>query len=670
MVAITSENTATGALSPLKNQLPKVNGNGPSSNSAKLGNSFSREEEVSRDSMNNDTPLEPHTMEADCQSAELETGIAKFPPDSTPSAQDARVQEAQGDLLVLVSRLSFLDNEGWFQRPVFEADAPNYHAVIGQPMCFDGMKEKVHNRKYVYWSELVRDFELICSNAMKYNQKRSRIHQRALVILRHGKKLLSENELVGRRALAVLNPGITDAIPSSQAGGLGARIGEAHTKDDLDVKGCVASVFEIVEPVYSSYDEVTDLEDIDDQPASLSGFLTAGEAVLKLPYIGSDPSDFENQAAPAHSSGLTDAWKKCRQNTEWRARWLEMRLLALEHQRDKYKLVLEELAKNDKVANKEMKHRERQSMAELAIPSLIEHPFFRDHAGIEINRTWSASQTTVIDDINFPARVHAALDMLSRQLQELQEKIGGCSQPPIGNSRPIAPARLTNLGRQFRRTNSILRKRPSSRDDIARLSKKRREQSSLNDIVTPGVFAPKYVERPQVKTIDTPTVRKVTEGEYRNAMDAVEKVKAALQNGDDAVEALRGLKDICPDDGLSSEEEESDEGFASRHAELEQKEREIYASVGGGGAQRGRRPGSTKVPKAKSCAATPTLLGEATLPKTGEVRMLGLQASHADGNSLELKAVRISHEVSVQTDTKKAVALVKPRGRGRPRKNP
>lgn len=68
------------------------------------------------------------------------------------------------------------------------------------------MRTKVQNKQYVNWTELVRDFDLICSNAMRYNQKRSRVHKQALVMLRAGKKQLAEMELEGRRAIAVLHP--------------------------------------------------------------------------------------------------------------------------------------------------------------------------------------------------------------------------------------------------------------------------------------------------------------------------------------------------------------------------------------------------------------------------------------------------------------------------------
>jgi hypothetical protein len=69
------------------------------------------------------------------------------------------------------------------------------------------MRTKIANKQYVNWHEITRDFNLICNNAMRYNQKRSRVHRSALVMLRAGNKLLAEMELEGRRAVSVLHPG-------------------------------------------------------------------------------------------------------------------------------------------------------------------------------------------------------------------------------------------------------------------------------------------------------------------------------------------------------------------------------------------------------------------------------------------------------------------------------
>lgn len=68
------------------------------------------------------------------------------------------------------------------------------------------MHEKLDQRVYRTWRSFVDDFVLICSNAMTYNQKRSRVHRAALQLLRQGKKVLSDHELVARRALTIVHP--------------------------------------------------------------------------------------------------------------------------------------------------------------------------------------------------------------------------------------------------------------------------------------------------------------------------------------------------------------------------------------------------------------------------------------------------------------------------------
>ncbi len=113
-------------------------------------------------------------------------------------AEVARVVAALRDI---IDKVSNLDGDGWFQRPVTEKDAPNYFAVIKNPMCFDTIRTKIEGLQYVSWQEIVRDFELMFNNAMLYNQKRSRVHKQALVILRAGMKQLLDCEIDGRSAL-------------------------------------------------------------------------------------------------------------------------------------------------------------------------------------------------------------------------------------------------------------------------------------------------------------------------------------------------------------------------------------------------------------------------------------------------------------------------------------
>ena len=56
------------------------------------------------------------------------------------------------------------------------------------------MREKVLARKYRSWRAFMADFDVIFSNAMTYNQKKSRVHHAAEVLVRAGNKLLQAAE--------------------------------------------------------------------------------------------------------------------------------------------------------------------------------------------------------------------------------------------------------------------------------------------------------------------------------------------------------------------------------------------------------------------------------------------------------------------------------------------
>lgn len=66
------------------------------------------------------------------------TTSADVPTEPEPSepALSPTEQKAIADLEGMLARISQLDVEGWFQNPVRESDAPNYHKIIKQPMCF------------------------------------------------------------------------------------------------------------------------------------------------------------------------------------------------------------------------------------------------------------------------------------------------------------------------------------------------------------------------------------------------------------------------------------------------------------------------------------------------------------------------------------------------------
>lgn len=93
-----------------------------------------------------------------------------------------------------------LDKERFFYHPVTEAVAPGYFSVIKYPMSLSTMLEKAASGQYQTWRALVADVELICSNAVTFNPRRSRVHKAAQQLLKAAKKALQGSELEVRGA--------------------------------------------------------------------------------------------------------------------------------------------------------------------------------------------------------------------------------------------------------------------------------------------------------------------------------------------------------------------------------------------------------------------------------------------------------------------------------------
>merc|ERR1712091_450454 len=116
------------------------------------------------------------------------------------------------------------DAEGYFREPVTEDVAPGYFKVISRPMCLRQMRERVlgggaEGGGYATLRELREDFELICSNAASYNQKRSRVHKAAQTFLRNGRKTLRDMELAVRKELAGQHPGGREGAAAAERAG-------------------------------------------------------------------------------------------------------------------------------------------------------------------------------------------------------------------------------------------------------------------------------------------------------------------------------------------------------------------------------------------------------------------------------------------------------------------
>ncbi|KAG0564435.1 hypothetical protein KC19_8G110100 [Ceratodon purpureus] len=118
---------------------------------------------------------------------------------------------------VLESLMS-LDPRGDFMGPLDGFSAPNHSKVIETPMCFAMMQEKIRTQQYSTWRVFVGDFERICYNALRCNQKRSIIWAAADDLLRRGKKRLEQYEGLGESLIALNKTGGSLASFDSKTG--------------------------------------------------------------------------------------------------------------------------------------------------------------------------------------------------------------------------------------------------------------------------------------------------------------------------------------------------------------------------------------------------------------------------------------------------------------------
>lgn len=390
---------------------------------------------------------------------------------------DESREDALGLLQVLLNKVSRLDTDGFFQEPVTEAVAPGYFEIIQRPMCFKSMRAKLQAREYRTWRSFVEDFELICSNAMTYNQKRSLINKKALVMLRQGKKILAESELAGRRAIGLLHPGGPPAAALEEqqelllrAGSGGAVVGgllgrstsllseERHATgagpsgpgaaggqlsyavdtsmdaDDL-LFGCVSSDDE----AYSSFSD-TDMSD-DDRPLDAQR-LQQQQPAARVACVATGQAPFAGTAEAAAAPGSSCAkqhrsaeWKAETRSLERRCRWLELRLRELHDRAEDCKRKYLHLASSGSgsqpaAATVAPKHRlPRATPPEFA--SLQQHPFVAAHTQLgKRKRTAEAAglEEPATGDQCFAARVYAALELVDRQVSAVRKYLQAAPQ--------------------------------------------------------------------------------------------------------------------------------------------------------------------------------------------------------------------------------------------------
>ncbi|KAL3146630.1 hypothetical protein ABBQ32_000861 [Trebouxia sp. C0010 RCD-2024] len=317
-------------------------------------------------------------------------------PDAAP--QQALVTTAQEQhFQTLENIIGFFekqDPEGFFGVPVTESVAPNYFNVIKKPMSFLRMRQKLRALEYRTFTAFVDDFELVGNNAMRYNQKRSRVHRSAVNLLRHGKKHLNTVQLEATRAIHMLHPdgpiaaaqeeaaanraanpinlapstsNLSKLLPSSSnlsrllpstsnlsklVSTLSLPLQSSSSKQlhggmsglDMSVpmvlQDLQAEYFSEEDPAYSSFSD-TDLDDSGDEHRALPFSLGTQRQAVIAERWGITASHDTSSSAPNTATAVpsTDSAS----GTLWQAHWLELRILALKQQQQRYELRLQKL---------------------------------------------------------------------------------------------------------------------------------------------------------------------------------------------------------------------------------------------------------------------------------------------------------------------------------------
>eukprot|EP00873_Tetraselmis_striata_P020916 jgi/Tetstr1/441180/TSEL_029438.t1 len=378
------------------------------------------------------TPPRPETAGKGPATANPADTPAAAPPAAptfvVPDAPDApAVTPHTAPLLVLealLNKVAALDPNGFFEAPVSELVAPGYFNVIKRPMCFQAMRARLGRREYRTWRSFVEDFELICSNATTYNQRRSKIHKAAATMLRAGKKLLQSAELEGRKAVALLHPDGpvaaaleeereatalgTAAAVAWPAGAVvkaepvapGAPPGPAAGPPSLLPPGYEALLAEGEAggggEGYSSFSD-TDLEEEDPKDAPPDPLLQQNLSAADWqpwPWAPNREAAGEGSEPKLLRSGRSARWKAARRGLEWRYHWLQLRSLELGAQVARYEDLVgrfagdppapggaEREAGGAEDGKQRPPHRRRPRRAGHApgLPTLRQHPFFAHH---------------------------------------------------------------------------------------------------------------------------------------------------------------------------------------------------------------------------------------------------------------------------------------------------
>lgn len=361
----------------------------------------------------------------------------------TSAAQEQHFQTLEQ----VISFFEKQDPEGFFGAPVTEDVAPNYFNVIKHPMSCQRMRQKLRALDYRTFAAFVEDFELIGSNAMRYNQKRSRVHRSAVNLLRHGKKHLNNVQLEATRAIHLLHP--EGPVAAAQEEAAASRAANAvplapsssnlnkllpsltmphHSSKQLQcgVSGLDMSIpmalldlqadyFSDQDPVYSSFSD-TDLEDSDIEPSAAPfSSQTKHEPVVAESWGPAAHPEVATSALPSDSNKPQQP-----SSTAWQTHWLELRIHALRQQQQRYESKLQQL------------HQQGQQPAASAPLPFVLHP--QHPGGLTLDSAHQPGAAPTAQDGQAAANTSFSQSVASGQVTALS-----VSQPPSVDSLHLHP---------------------------------------------------------------------------------------------------------------------------------------------------------------------------------------------------------------------------------------
>lgn len=490
------------------------------------------------------------------------------------------------------------------------------------------MHQKLDAREYRTWRSFIDDFVLICNNALTYNQKRSRVHRAALQLMRQGKKLLSDHELVARRALTMVHPDgpaqatleeqqdlLTNGlalVPSSPLaaetptsdGPQRAMSLHALNNSAADTQGVSHNTEELVfgyassedGAAYSSFSD-TDMSGDEDEQAAPPPLPPRANTTLV------HDSNGLFAAPPARGPKRSSSWKAAHRDVERRCRWLELRLRGLHTAAEACRAGLDKSDDDDErvlmqvdgaatpsepsppttarrrsarnhqaAAPRKASHRAVRSVAkELStatdVPFVAAHLQLRKHAPIDVQALHDEP------DACLPARVYAALELVERQIATVRKHLHTTAHHHSLDDRKRSGMRGGRGSRGLGRPAGGRGRGWQGRSDSFGNKRRRLEYGVHEMVATHKLMAPKFVEKAQVAPIATPGFRTLPENELKQRTAAVAALSKRQQLPSEVAKALA--------EESSSDEDTSDEAYEQRHHQREQEEKDWYAQYTG-----------------------------------------------------------------------------------------